>query len=424
MITRSVRLLVLLGLIAPLQSTLSNPREVVTEIASLIENNYFDAQTGREVARELRMAVRSGAYGKYAEPRDLAAALTAQLRRTDQHFNVVWFPAPQVGQSSASEVESFTRALSGRSYGVRSVSMLSGSVGYIDMRSLPYISFRRADDPARLAADAALQLISGASAVIFDLRHAIGGYPEMAGYLVSAFVEPDAEIYNVFHSRDGQQSERPVQTYHSPMPDIPVYVLVSGSTASAAESVAYTLQAAKRAVIVGEPTRGAANPGGMLPVGHGFNVFISNATPINPITGTNWEGEGVQPDIAVPSEQAVQRAHIEALEHMLKQSGGSAATDIRWTLEALTIARTPPARVALSAYAGKYSGASVSIRGDGLHLLRDRGPVMRLLYLRDDTFVIEDEPSRRVMFERDAAGAITGFQLVRSNGYSIWHPRR
>lgn len=421
--TRSVRLLVLLGLIAPLQSALSNTVEVVTELASLIENNYFDAQTGREVARELRVAARSGAYGKHAEPRDLAAALTAQLRRTDRHFNVVWFPAPQVGQSSASEDESFTRALSGRSYGIRSVSMLSGSVGYIDMRSLPYISFRRADDPARLAADAALQLIAGASAVILDLRHAIGGYPQMAGYLISAFVEPDAEIYNIFHSRDGKQSERPTQTYRRPMLDIPVYVLVSGSTASAAESVAYTLQAAERAVIVGERTRGAANPGGVLPVGQGFNVFISNATPINPVTGRNWEGEGVQPDIAVPSSQAVRRAHIEALEHMLEKSGDSAGTDVRWALEALTIERAPPARATLNAYAGKYSDASVSIDGEGLHLLRDRGPVMRLLYLRDDTFVIEDEPGRRVVFERDAAGAITGFQLVRSNGYSIWHPR-
>jgi hypothetical protein len=291
------------------------------------------------------------------------------------------------------------------------------------MRSLPYISFRRADDPARLAADAALQLIAGASAVILDLRRAIGGYPEMAGYLISAFVEPHVEIYNVFHGRDGKQSERPAQTYHRPMLDIPVYVLVSGSTASAAESVAYTLQAAERAMIVGERTRGAANPGGMLPAGHGFNVFISNATPINPITGTNWEGEGVQPNIAVPSEQAVRHAHIEALEDMLEQSGDAATTDVQWTLEALTIERAPRARIALNAYAGKYLDASVSITGEGLHLLRGRGPGMRLLYLRDDTFVIEDEPARRVMFERDAAGAITGFQLVRSNGYSIWHPR-
>ncbi len=423
MFTHLARLIVLLGSLAPLQSALSSTIEVVTEIASMIENNYFDAQTGQEVARELRQAARSGAYSKYAEPRDLAAALTAQLRRTGRHFNVVWFPAPQVGQSSASEDESFTRALAGGSYGIRSVSMLSGSVGYIDMRSLPYISFRRADDPARLAADAALQLVSGASAVILDLRHAIGGYPQMAGYLISAFIEPDAEIYNVFHSRDGKQSERPAQTFHRPMSDIPLYVLVSGSTASAAESVAYTLQAAERAVILGERTRGAANPGGMLPVGHGFNVFISNATPVNPVTGTNWEGEGVQPDIVVPSQQAVQRAHIEALQQMLRQSGSSAAADIRWTLEALTISNTPPARAALNTYAGEYLGASISVSGNGLHLLRDRGPVMRLLYLRDDTFLIEDEPSRRVMFERDAEGAITGFQLVRSNGYSIWHPR-
>ena len=57
MITRFVQLFILLGLIAPLQPALSNTREVVTEIASLIENNYFDAQTGREVARELRISL-------------------------------------------------------------------------------------------------------------------------------------------------------------------------------------------------------------------------------------------------------------------------------------------------------------------------------------------------------------------------------
>lgn len=29
---------------------------------------------------------------------------------------------------------------------------------------------------------------------------------------------------------------------------------------------------------------------------------------VNPVTGTNWEGVGVQPDVPVPADQALERA--------------------------------------------------------------------------------------------------------------------
>jgi len=301
--------------------------------------------------------------------------------------------------------------------------MLPGSVGYIDMRSFPYISFRQPNDPARMAANSALQLVSGAAAVILDLRSAIGGYPEMAGYIVSAFTAPDADVYNVFHGRGAQESERPKEPYHAPMQNVPLYVLVSGSTASAAESAAYTLQAAKRAIIVGERTSGAANPGGMLPVGGGFNVFISNSTPVNPITGTNWEGKGVQPDVVIPVDRALEQAQILALQQVLKERGDSAGREVQWALEYLMSEHAPRARVAAASFVGSYADAIVSTADGDLHVQRQRHPGMRLRQLRGDTFMVVGEPSLRVIFERGEANTVVGFQLLRASGYSIWHPR-
>jgi C-terminal processing protease CtpA/Prc len=148
----------------------------------------------------------------------------------------------------------------------------------------------------------------------------------MVGYLMSAFTKPNATIYDVIHYRAGTESERPAQLYPHPRLDIPLYVLTSGRTASAAEAMAYELQAAGRAVVVGEVSSGAANPGGEFPAGEGFNVFISIGTPVNPLTRGNWEGKGVDPDVHVPADAALHRAQVLALEEVLARQGSAGET--------------------------------------------------------------------------------------------------
>jgi C-terminal processing protease CtpA/Prc len=140
--------------------------------------------------------------------------------------------------------------------------MLPGSIGYIDMRTFADFSFGKPDEPARKAMEAALTLVSTADAVIIDLRNNGGGSPAMVGYVVSAFTPPGANIYSEFHHRDHTDSERPKESDPKPRLDVPLYILISGRTASAAESTAYTLQAAKRATVVGAVSGGAAHPGG------------------------------------------------------------------------------------------------------------------------------------------------------------------
>jgi hypothetical protein len=50
---------------------------------------------------------------------------------------------------------------------------------------------------------------------------------------------------------------------------------------------------------------------------------VPNGRPVSPVTGANWEGTGVTPDVAVPAEQAFDRAYELALERVLERVGAS-----------------------------------------------------------------------------------------------------
>jgi hypothetical protein len=397
-------------------------RDHVNRIADLIDNNYFHTAKARDVATELRSVAKSGAFDELTAPRDLAAALTARLRQIDRHFTVTWEgPSPARKTAQPPQSSNYAQLERRNAFGFRRVEMLPGGIGYIDLRSFADFDTAKADEPARRAADAALELIANADAVILDLRDNGGGSPAMVGYLVSAFTPADADIYNTFKSREGTSSERPQQLHTRPRPDVPLYVLISGRTASAAESTAYTLQAAKRAVIVGEPSAGAANPGGFFPVGDGFNVFISTGTPINPITGTNWEGKGVQPDIAIAAAQALQRAQVVALETVLaKRPADSPDLDAQWALDALRAEKAAPKGARLADYVGEFGAARVEIVDGQLVLRQGSRLPWKLARLERDTFFEAGEPSRRVVFERDAAGKVRGFEVRLSNGRTTW----
>ena len=53
-------------------------------------------------------------------------------------------------------------------------------------------------------------------------------------------------------------------------------------------------------------------------------AFRLNGRAINPITKTNWEGTGIEPDISVPAAEALRAAHLDALRRVR-----AAATDSR-----------------------------------------------------------------------------------------------
>jgi len=99
--------------------------------------------------------------------------------------------------------------------------------------------------------------------------------------------------------------------------DKPLFVLIGGYTYSAAEEFAYNLKALNRATLVGNQTGGGAHPTRSYKIDEDFAISIPFARAINPVTGTNWEGVGVEPDIEVHPEGFMAGrtiAHLQALK--------------------------------------------------------------------------------------------------------------
>nr|WP_314430427.1 S41 family peptidase [uncultured Brevundimonas sp.] len=389
------------------------PRVVVNQIAAAIRDAYFDPAKAETIAAALEAEAAQGRYDGLTDPRDLETALTARLEPWDQHFSV-GRPAPSTPAAPSASASSslvpapFPVVAARTGQGFRAVEILPGNVGLIDMRF--FANFDGPDDPARKQVDAALQLVSNTDAVIIDLRNNGGGSPAMVGYLVSAFVGPDADVYNRFHSRQGESREAPAHPYAAPRVDVPVYVLISARTGSAAEAFAYTLQAAKRATIVGETSGGAANPGGPVFTPSGYRVFISTGSPTNPLTGGNWEKIGVRPDVAVPAEDALDTAWKAALAAQ-SSAAPAAATEAAWVREALNAS---PAALDLAPYLGAYGGSVVQASDDGLTWKNERRPAWRLRPLSPDLFFDVDEPYRRIRFVRDEAGRVMALEVLDS----------
>jgi C-terminal processing protease CtpA/Prc len=154
---------------------------------------------------------------------------------------------------------------------------------------------------------AALSVVAQGDALIIDLRNNAGGMETsrlLMGYLLEGG-QPLSGEYNRpanRHSAGVSPDWVPGRRFGSAKP---VFVLTSRKTFSAAEAVAYDLQALKRATIVGETTGGGAHPFEYRRIHPHFAVDLPEGRSINPITGGNWQDVGVKPDVAVPADQAL-----------------------------------------------------------------------------------------------------------------------
>ena len=96
----------------------------------------------------------------------------------------------------------------------------------------------------------------------------------------------------------------------------PVFVLTSAQTFSGAEEFSYDLKNLKRASLIGETTGGGAHPVWRHRIDDHFFIGVPFARAINPITKTNWEGTGVEPDVKVPAADALEVARKLAMKRL------------------------------------------------------------------------------------------------------------
>ncbi|PDW03540.1 S41 family peptidase [Candidatus Viridilinea mediisalina] len=133
----------------------------------------------------------------------------------------------------------------------------------------------------------------GARAVIFDLRNNPGGLVDQAIEVASQFL-PRGTTVLIEESRDGRRTENRANRGGVAL-DIPLVVLINGGSASSAEIVSAALQAAERALLVGETTFGTGTVLKPFRLRDGSRLFLGTQQWLTP-EGELIRGQGISPD--------------------------------------------------------------------------------------------------------------------------------
>jgi hypothetical protein len=209
--------------------------------------------------------------------------------------------------------------------------------------------------------------------------------------------------------------------------EVPVIVLTSGLTFSAAEEFAYNLKHLRRATIVGEPTRGGAHPVERFRVeGYPMAVSLPFGRAINPITGTNWEGTGVEPDIEVAADRALDTAHLEALKMIAGMTEDAQRRQELELTRASVKSQVDPIRLdatEIQAYVGSYGPHRVIAKDENLVLLFGGNLEIPMIAIGDDRFVLDGMEGVLVTFERNERGDVVAAVSLHE-GVEERHPYR
>lgn len=277
--------------------------DVVARLSVALRDDYIFPEVGKRAADRLNASLAAGEYERIMSSSAFAAKLSAEIAviARDKHLSISSMVASPPGVD-------LDKGIIPSEEGIVRADMLAGGVGYIEVIGFPPLPVFKP------TVDKAMSGLRKSRSLIIDARRNMGGSPEAVSYLVSYLIEANHSIeINDIVSRIARTTnfERK-RTYNSPttvsFSGIPVYVLTSKNTFSGGEEFAYDVQAHKLGKVVGEVTGGGANPTGPIDLGHGFVANIPWGRAENPITKTNWEGSGVQPDISVPAPEALEVA--------------------------------------------------------------------------------------------------------------------
>jgi len=400
----------------PLSLTNPERKAVVESLCKLLDECYIYPTVGAKMAGFLSQQFSRGIYDTFRNPQTLAYQLKKDLLLIshDEHFNIVFDPAWVRRQRDATTKRDSLDLLrqdsiqsAWRNFGFAEVRLLPGNIGYLHLTNFENPLY------AGETATAAMQFLCHADALIVDLRNNGGGYSTMVQLLASYLF--DAEPVHIIdrYSRvgghpgnnpDSTQSGNYTQDWTLPyvtghrLPNTAVYILTNHQTFSAAESFSYFLKNRKRATIVGETTGGGAHPVDRKIITDRFYIFMPTERPVDPITGTDWEGVGVNPDVEVPAKDALLTAQQLALEKEL--AGRPEDIPLSWALAAVKVEQHPVILGAalLQSYIGVYGDRKITFEGGKLYFQRIGASAYAMVPLAADLFMIPELPYIRIQF--------------------------
>ncbi len=181
---------------------------------------------------------------------------------------------------------------------------------------------------------------------------------------------------------------------------IPVYILTSPSTASAAEAFTSRLKYFnKNVTIVGKKTKGAENPVDHIALNENFVLQIPSWKMIYSSNPEVWEGVGITPDIEVETKDAKKTAHLMALEKLISITDDKAALDkYQWALDGLGASYENVDNNTIKKFVGNYDKIKIIYKDSKLYYQYEERPVTQLIPISDNYFIVEGVDYFRIKF--------------------------
>ncbi|MFA7263413.1 MAG: S41 family peptidase [Caulobacter sp.] len=379
---------------------------VLAEIRAKVSQLYVFPERRAAIVAALTNAEKAGRYNLDSSAA-FAEAVSEDLAASshDKHMYLLADPAEYAALSAPAataeaEAQAFwrERALSDN-HGLTEMKILPGNVRYLKIAGFHWI-----DDETGQAYDDAMRFLRGGDAVVIDLRGNGGGSGAAVNYLTSHFMKPGALLLTFTRASETPEQSRAREFLPAGrLIGKPLYVLTDGGCFSACEEFAYHVQQFRLGERIGTTTGGGANNNDQMPIAPGFVLSVSAGRPVHAVSGTNWEGVGVKPDVDASPTQALDVALKRALTGLAASTTATARQreNYAWALIDAE-ARLRPVTLAperLQALAGRYGGAEISFRDGSLWLTRADRPERQLIPLDDKgLFAAEGAANLRARF--------------------------
>jgi retinol-binding protein 3 len=289
---------------------------VIDGAIAQLNESYVFPETAKKMGDVVKAKQKKGDYDSITDGDAFAKMLTDNFQEVshDKHLRVDFSPAPMPdrppGPPDAEARARYRKDMERMNCGFDKVEILSGNVGYLKFN---FFADAEVCGPTAIAA---MNFLANVDAIIFDLRENGGGDPKMVAFL-STYLFSESTHLNDLWERKGDATHQYWTLPYVPgkrLDGKPAYVLTSQQTFSGAEEFSYNLKNLKRATIIGETTGGGAHPVSGHRIDDHFMIGVPFARAINPISKTNWEGTGVEPDVKVPTADALATAQKLAAE--------------------------------------------------------------------------------------------------------------
>lgn len=410
--------------------TQEEQKEVIESVCEKLEKFYAFHEVGLKTSQSIGKNFREGKYFDYKIRNEFVRQLNKDLAKisNDSHLEISYNPemaARMREQEATCEKKPFAALWADvyrwQNFGFKECKILDGNIGYMDLRVFVPAKY------AGTTAVAVMNFFSNCNALVIDLRKNGGGWDTMVSFLASYFFDTDDPVlFSVSTSTLDDSYYSSMTSTCVPgklLSDIPLYILTSGCTASAAEAFANIMKhLSDKTTLVGENTSGAEHPADRVVICDEFILKIPCFRRIYSAFNSSWEGVGVKPDIEASADTALYTAHMDALNKLMEKEDDEKRRDkYQWAIDGVRAIKEPAlvASAILKSYEGKYGKKAIYYeKGELFYEFKDVLSKRRLVPISDNYFLIENSDDFRIRFVKEK-DTVWGFEEIFDAGYVI-----